>query len=142
MATETATIRDSETVTDEATDGTRLVRYDDGGGAVLERYDDPDFGEVDSRVEYDHYRDARLHMALWVSADRLDRPDRSALAFVPTQIVALGKPYVAAWLYLNGGNGHPGARSVVAERLGVSEHTVSRYLSDVRGKIGDVEAPT
>lgn len=127
-----ATLDEGEDVVVEATDGTRLVRRADGGGTVLERYDDPDFGEIDERVDWDEYADAELHMALWVAADRFDRPERSSTRFVPTDLVALGTPYVSAWLYLNGCYGTPGSRQAVADRLDVTQGTVNRHLSQVR----------
>lgn len=127
-----ATLDEDEEVVVEATDGTRLVRRADGGGAVLERFDDPDFGEVDERVDWDNYADAELHMALCLATGVLDRPERSATRFVPTEIVALGTPYVSAWLYLNGCYGKTISRRMVADYLGGTQEMVDQHLAEVR----------
>lgn len=131
------TLDESETVTAEFSDGTRLVDTGDGGGAVIEQFGSEDAadGIEHWRVDYDQWKDARLHAALWLRVDGFARPERGSLSFVPTNVVADGKAAVAAWLYLSGGNGHPVAREVVSDRLGVTDHTVSRYLSRVRDEI-------
>ncbi|RLM62507.1 hypothetical protein DVK07_18765 [Halorubrum sp. Atlit-26R] len=134
MATHQETISDAETVVQTLSDGTRLVESDDGSGSVIEQYDDPDYGTVHERAEYDRFRDAKLHFGLWLHVGGFDRPERGSLQFVPTNIATSGKAPIAAWLYLQGGYGSPGSRQQVADRLGVSEHTVSKYLSSVRLK--------
>jgi len=116
-----------------ASDGTELVETE-SGFAVREYYDDPDhddgvFFDTDERR-----KDAVLHFALWLKVDRFSRPERSFARFIPTTIATAGKPAMAAWLYLNGGT-TAGSRSVVADTLDVSEHTVSRYLSSVRDEV-------
>ena len=132
MGTHQETISDAETVVQTLSDGTRLVESDDGSGSVIEQYDDPDFGTVHERAEYDRFRDAKLHFGLYRLVGGFDRPERGSLQFVPTNIAVAGKPAVAAWLYLKGGYGHTGSRSFVAGDLGVSEHTVSKYLTQIR----------
>ena len=132
MATHQETISDAETVVQTLPDGTSLVETDDGSGSVIEEYDDPDFGTVHERAEYDRFRDAKLHFGLWRLVGGFDRPERGSLQFVPTNVATDGKPAIAAWLYLQGGYGSPGSRRQVADRLGVSEHTVSKYLTSVR----------
>lgn len=118
----------------EASDGTELVKTE-SGFAVREYYDDPDHDDgVFFDAEYDHRKDAVLHFSLWLKVDRFSRPDRSFSRFIPTKIAADGKPAMAAWLFLRGGT-TAGNRSVVAETLGVSEHTVSRYLSQIRDEV-------
>jgi hypothetical protein len=133
------TIATDETTVVELTDGTRLVARDDGGGAVLEAWDDPDTeNEIDyARWDYDSFRDARLHAGLWILSNGFDRPDRSSIHFVPTAVVAAGTPAVAAWLYLHGAYGTTGSRALVADQLDVSEHTVSSYLTRVRSEVPD-----
>ena len=132
MGTHQETISAGETVRRTLSDGTRLVEADDGSCSVIEEYDDPDFGTVHERAEYDQYRDARLHFGLWALVGGFDRPERGALQMVPTNIAVAGKPAVAAWLYLKGGYGYVGSRRHVADELGVSEHTVSKYLTQIR----------
>ena len=118
----------------EASDGTELVETESGFG-VREYYDDPDHDNgVFFDTEYDRRKDAVLHFALWLKVDRFSRPERSFTRFIPTKIAADGKPAMAAWLYLNGGT-NAGNRSVVADTLDISEHTVSRYLSSVRDEV-------
>ena len=134
MGTHQETISHAETVVQTLSDGTRLVESDDGSGSVIEQYDDPDFGTVHERAEYDRFRDAKLHFGLYRLVGGFDRPERGSLQFVPTNIATSGKAPIAAWLYLQGGYGSPGSRQQVADRLGVSEHTVSKYLSSVRLK--------
>lgn len=131
------TLDASEEVVAELSDGTRLVRFEDSGGAVLEAWDDPDTdAEIDyHRTDYDRYKNALLHFALWFRTDGFKRPERSSYEFVPTEVVAEGKDCVAAWIFLNGGSGFPGSRRVVADKLGITENTVSRYLSRVRSDV-------
>lgn len=131
------TLEDGEKVVGELSDGTRLFELEEGRGAVLEEYgepDDPD-GVQFYRVEYDRMKDAILHYALWLRVGGFDRPEKGGLKFVPTTIVAEGREAVAAWLFLSGCHGFPVARSVVAEKLNISESTVSRYLSRVRSDV-------
>ena len=125
------TLDDTEEVVGEASDGTRLVYGDDGTGAVLEQYDDPDYGTVYERTEHDREKDALLHFRLWVRVNGFHRPESPSRS-VPVEIATAGKPEIAAWLYLRGATGHTGTRAGVAEYMDVTEHTVSRYLSRVR----------
>jgi hypothetical protein len=117
-----------------ASDGTELVETEDGY-AVRECYNDPDHdGPAYFETEYEQKKNAVLHFALWLKVDRFSRPDRSFTRFIPTKIATAGKPAMAAWLFLNGGTA-AGSRSVVADTLDVSEHTVSRYLSQIRDEV-------
>ncbi|GAB6879179.1 hypothetical protein JCM17823_14530 [Halorubrum gandharaense] len=132
-------LAENETLEASAPDGSRLVKCDDGSGVVLERYEDPDRGTIDKRREYDLYRNAKLHFGLYLLTDGFERPNKSMNRFVPVSVAAEGKPAIAAWLFLQGGYGHVGNRQEPAEALGVSEHTVSRYLTRIREVVDDWE---
>ena len=131
------TLNPEETVVEELSDGTRLLELPDGAGAVVEKYGAPDAADGVEywRVEYQDYRDARLHAGLWLRVDGFDRPDRSSDKFVPLDVATEGRETLAAWLMTSGGSGIKGSREVVADRLDVTVDTVSRYLSKVRAEI-------
>jgi hypothetical protein len=132
------TLDETETVVGTLSDGTRLIKCEDGSGSVIEEYEDADFGTVHERSDYDAFRDAILHFAIILANDGVPpRPERGGYAMVPTSIVALGKPYVAAWIYTNGCAGLTGSRQVVADKLNISEQTVSNYLNRVRCDVTD-----
>lgn len=119
-----------------ASDGTELVETE-AGYAVREWHEDPDADGERAAMDYEYDRgsDATLHYALWVMCDGWRRPERSHNSVIPITVATEGKPAIAAWIYLQGGVGSPGTRALAADRLNVSEHTISRYLTRVRDTV-------
>lgn len=121
----------------ETTDGTRLIRSDDGGGSVIEEYPDPGDGtDPHFRTDYDRFEDAKLHLVLWVllggAEEEFARPERSPDQFVPVGLVRHGREAVAAWLRTGGCSGRAMPADQIAARLGVKTDTVYDYLSRLR----------
>lgn len=131
------TLPEDENVVAEAEDGTRLIKTDDNSGVVIEVYDDPDEenGLGENRVEYENYKNAKLHFGLWKRVGGITglRPDRSASKFVPLEVVALGQPAVVAWVRTGGGRGVSTPADTIGGNLGIATGPVNNYMSEARG---------
>lgn len=112
-----------ETAVAEATDGTRLLRTEDGGGVVR-----PGPESQFARV-YDSWHDARLMFGLWLRTGAYSAPE-SPSRTIPVEVAREGQAAIAAYLLV--GTGVRNSRGYVASTLGVSEQTVSNYASRIR----------
>lgn len=79
-------------------------------------------------MTFEEFRTARLAFGLWVECGPFHQPESSNS--VPVEVAAAGKAYLAAYLRI--GNGYPLARSAVADKIGVTDQTVSNYCNRVR----------
>jgi hypothetical protein len=87
---------------------------------------------VDGKLHYTDMRfnslnQARLAYGLWIEYGPFAEPESSA---IPVDVAVGGQEAIAAYLRVNGG--HMNSRSYVAERMGVTEGTVSNYCNRVR----------
>lgn len=113
----------------------QLIETEDGADVADIWPDAPTEEEKVYRTHYDNEKDALLHFRLWVAADGWHTPESGTA--VPMDVAVLGKPALAAWMRTNGCRGRSVPRETIARRLGVSEHTVSGYLTKVRnGELG------
>lgn len=88
--------------------------------------------EVDDVIQYtemafDQFQMARLAFGLWERCGPFTQPEGSA---VPIEVATSGQEAIGA--YLRVGNGYPKSRTYVAEKMDVTEQTVSNYCNRVR----------
>lgn len=120
------TLAADETVVAQLSNGTRLIRTDDGTGIVRP---DADFPEPER--EYESWADARLFFGLIQEIGGYwDVQPQSPTKHIPIQVVRAGKDAVAAYLAVGCGTTYP--RRYVARQLEVSEQTVSNYWGRIR----------
>jgi len=87
---------------------------------------------VDEEIQYtdmvfDQFSMARLAYGLWERCGPFSQPEGQA---IPIEVATDGQDSIAA--YLRVGNGYPNSRGYVAEKMGVTEQTVSNYCNRVR----------
>lgn len=119
------TLDTGETALAELSDGTTLIQYDDGTGAV--RFHEPADDQY-FRWEYDRIEDARLAFGLWRLCGPWMTPE-SGLS-VPVEVATQGQAAIAAYLLV--GRGTIKSRQYVADQMGVSKQTVSNYANRIR----------
>lgn len=105
-----------------------LDDIDDDPGRVRIHTQEP----VEDRIEYtdmafDTFRMARLAFGLWETCGPFNQPEGSA---IPVEVATTGQAAIGAFLRL--GNGYPKSRAYVAEKMGVTEQTVSNYCNRMR----------
>lgn len=117
------TLDETTEVVSELTDGTRLVRRDDGSGVVLPPHED-----MDATI-FQSWNDARLFYGLWMETGGFTTGE-SPTQQIPIDVVREGKDAVAAYLLV--GSGVKNSREYVAKQLNVSKQTVSNYANRIR----------
>jgi hypothetical protein len=113
---------------DGAGEQIRLSEVDSEPGRVRIHTHDP----AEDRIEYtdmvfEQLQMARLAFGLWEQCGPFTQPEGSA---VPLEIATDGQEAIAA--YLRVGNGYPKDRGYVADKMDVTEQTVSNYCNRVR----------
>jgi hypothetical protein len=102
------------------------------GGRFRLHFDDPDFDGLQYTDQvYDDFSLAELAYAVWVTCGGFHQPESSRA--VPVEVATSGQDAVAAYLRL--GNGYPKSRRWVAEKMDITEQTVSNYCQRVRNEI-------
>jgi hypothetical protein len=118
------TLDESTEVVAELTDGTRLLRMEDGKGAVK-----PGGMEDGDMSIFEDWDDARLVFGLWIRTGGYITGE-SPTRHIPIEVATEGQEAIAA--YLLAGAGIKNSRGYVAKKLDVSEQTVSNYANRVR----------
>jgi hypothetical protein len=88
--------------------------------------------ETEDEIQYTdmtfkQFQMARLAFGLWERCGPFTQPEGNA---VPIEVATSGQEAIAA--YLRVGNGYPKSRTYVAEKMDVTEQTVSNYCNRVR----------
>ncbi|MFC6990189.1 hypothetical protein ACFQJD_18510 [Haloplanus sp. GCM10025708] len=78
-------------------------------------------------MTFDTFQMARLAFGLWKKCGPFVQPEGNA---IPIEVATAGQEAIAAFLRL--GNGSPKSRSYVAEKMDVTEQTISNYCNRVR----------
>ena len=115
------TLDESNEVVAELTDGTRLLKTEDGKGIVA-----PDGLAA---TIYESWEDARLAFGLWMRTGGYTTGE-APLQHIPIEVASEGQGAIAAYLLV--GAGIKRSRSYVARHLDVTEQTVSNYANRVR----------
>lgn len=123
------TLNADETAIAELTDGTTLIKHDDGGGSVrfeidIDDPDEPDYYEQ----SYESLKDAQLAFGLWLRCGPFIAPESGRS--IPVEVATDGQAAIASYLLVGRGTTSP--RRYVAEKMGVTEQTVSNYANRVR----------
>lgn len=115
-------ISDTELEADEA----QLSEIDHKPGRIrIHQLADDEIGYTEMTFESFHL--ARLAFGLWERCGPFTQPEGNA---VPIKIATDGQAAIAAYLRL--GNGYPNSREYVAEKMRVTEQTVSNYCNKVK----------
>ena len=106
-----------------------LIRHDDGGGTVrLEMAPDHPDEPTYHTHEFDRYDAARLAFGLWAECGPYQIPESGNA--LPVTVAVSGQAAIAAYLLV--GRGRQRSRAYVAQKMGVTEQTVSNYAREIR----------
>jgi len=78
-------------------------------------------------MEFDEFQMARLAFGIWEKCGPFNQPEGDA---IPIEVATAGQEAIGA--YLRVGNGYPNSREYVAEKMDVTEQTVSNYCNRAR----------
>lgn len=113
-----------------------LIRYpdahQDAGAVRFWHLSDPHVEEPATAwtdMDFGLWRNVTVAFGLWEQCGPFQVPESASNA-VPVEVATHSKAAIAAWLKI--GTGYSLARSVVADKMDVSEQTVSNYLSEIR----------